>query len=390
MRPAGTLGTLSPMRRRIIAVIGALAVTFAALVVPPPAPAAAADLAAARLRLIPVISGLSTPVAIAWRQGDSRMFVAEKPGRVRAILNGQIVATVLTLSVSNGPEQGLLGITFSRDGTKLYVSYTDTNGDSRIAEYKMQNGVANPATRRQLLFQDQPAGNHNGGKIFMGSDDLLYIAFGDGGGAGDPNGNGQKLSTLLGKILRIDPRPTATKPYRIPPGNPFIGQAGKKPEIWMYGLRNPWQFSIDRGTGDMWIGDVGQHKWEEVDYAAAGQSAGANWGWRRFEGFEVFNAGTQAPGARDPLLVRSHDAGDCSITGGHVYRGTTIPLLQGAYVFADFCTGRLRAVVQANGVVTQSRLFGVMVPSITTFGQGPGGELYPTLRTGEIYRLARA
>jgi glucose/arabinose dehydrogenase len=254
-----------------------------------------------------------------------------------------------------------------------------------------QNGVANTATRRQLMFIDQPFANHNGGKIFMGTDNLLYLAFGDGGGAGDPNGKGQNLNSRLGKILRIDPRPLGTAPYRIPPGNPFVGQAPKRPEIWMYGLRNPWQFSIDRGTGDMWIGDVGQNAFEEVDYAPAGQQAGVNWGWNRYEGFADYDTDTVTPSTPSPpLLVRSHGEGDCSITGGHVYRGSTIPLLQGAYVYADYCTGKLRAVVQQNGAVTQSRLFGVNVSGITTFGQGPGGELYPTLHNGTIYRLARA
>jgi glucose/arabinose dehydrogenase len=251
----------------------------------------------------------------------------------------------------------------------------------------MNGNVANVSTRRLLLtIPHQQYSNHNGGNLVIGTDNDLYISVGDGGGAGDPLHNGQNLNALLGKILRIDPRPSAGKPYTIPPTNPFVNRAGVRPEIYMWGLRNPWRFSIDRTTRDMWIGDVGQALWEEVDYAPAGQS-GINWGWNAREGFQPYNGGAKPPGARDPLFVRSHSSGDCAIIGGYVYRGTQIPNFYGAYVYSDECTGELRAVVQSGGHVTQQKDLGLNVAQTTTFGEGLGGELYAVSRTGKIYAL---
>jgi glucose/arabinose dehydrogenase len=220
----------------------------------------------------------------------------------------------------------------------------------------------------------------------MGADNFLYISVGDGGGAGDPLNNAQNLNSLLGKILRIDPRPSSTKPYTIPASNPFVNRVGTRPEIYMWGLRNPWRFSLDRANRDMWIGDVGQNAWEEIDYAPAGQS-GINWGWNLREGFQPYNGGAKPPNARDPLLVRSHTSGDCAITGGYVYRGSTIPNFYGAYVFGDTCTGELRAVVQQGGTVKQSKDLLLNVPQITTFGEGLAGELYAASLSGKVYAL---
>jgi glucose/arabinose dehydrogenase len=356
-----------------------------------PAAAAGPQLSLVHTKVVQIASGLSSPVALAWRGSDSsRIYVAEQSGRVVIVANGQIVSSVLTLSVSSGGERGLLGLTFSLDGTKLYVDYTNAVGDILVVEYTMNGNVANVATRRPLLLiSHHTYSNHNGGNLVMGSGGNLYISTGDGGGAGDPLNNGQNLGTRLGKILRIDPRPSANLPYTIPPTNPFVKRAGVRPEIYMWGLRNPWKFSIDRGTRDMWIGDVGQALWEEVDYAPAGQS-GINWGWNRREGFAPYNGGTKPPGARDPILVRSHSAGDCAIIGGFVYRGTAISSFNGAYVFGDECTGELRAVVQQNGVVTQSKDLVTNVPQITTFGEGPAGELYAASLNGTLYKLAQA
>ncbi len=381
------------MRKRWIgcvpAVIG-LGVFGLAVAIPGSATAATspANLPLAHPRLVQVATGLTNPVALAWRVGDgARMYVAEQAGHVRIVSQGHIVSTALNIPVGSGNERGLLGLAFSRNGTKMYVDYTDATGDINVVEYTMNGNVANLATRRRLLLIPHRAfANHNGGDLVIGADNLLYISVGDGGGAGDTLHSGQNLKVLLGKVLRIDPQPGAGKPYTIPPTNPFVNRAGVRPEIYMWGLRNPWRFSLDRLNRDTWIGDVGQDAFEEIDYAAAGQS-GINWGWNLREGFQPFNRGARPPGARDPLLVRSHNTGDCAIIGGYVYRGSTIPNFYGAYVFSDTCTGELRAVVQQGGHVTQSKDLALKVPQTTTFGEGLGGGLYAASRTGRIYAL---
>lgn len=378
------------MRRMILAVLSLVMIAGTVCVSAAPVSAAGPNLASVNMKLATLVTGLDQPVAIAWRGSDNtRAYVAEKSGHVRIVSGGHVVGTALTLNVSRGTEQGLLGITFSRDGTKLYADYTDINGDTHVVEWTMNGSVANTATRRQLLFQKQPFANHNGGEVMIGYDNMLYIGLGDGGGAGDPSGNGQKLSTWLGKILRIDPRPSFVGPYRIPADNPFLGQVGKKPEIWMYGLRNPWRFSIDRLSHNMWIGDVGQALYEEVDFAWVG-TKGVNWGWNKREGFHPYNGGARPPGARDPLFERPHSLGDCAITGGYVYRGSQIASLAGAYVWGDFCRGKVSAVVQSNAVVTQRREFNLTVPQLSSFAEGPFGELYVLSLNGTIYRLAPA
>src|SRR6185437_10797643 len=230
--------------------------------------------------------------------------------------------------------------------------------------------------------------NHNGGDLQVGTDNMLYIGVGDGGGGGDTLHNGQNTNSLLGKILRINPTRKGGAQYQIPPDNPFAGQPGKRGAIWMYGLRNPWRFSFDRQTHDVWIGDVGQGLYEEIDYAKAGQK-GINWGWNAREGFHPYNGGAKPPGARDPILERSHADGDCAITGGYVYRAHAIAHFFGAYVFGDTCTGELRATVQANGRATQTRDLDLNVASISTFGQGPFGGLYAASLSGTIYSLVQ-
>jgi glucose/arabinose dehydrogenase len=342
-----------------------------------------------RVRLESVASGLKSPVALAWRNGDARMYVAEQGGRVRIVgTNGRALATpVLSIDVSDGNEQGLLGLDFSRDGTKLYVDYTDPQGDSHIVEYTMRGDVADTATRRQLIFQQDPFPNHNGGQVTIGPDNMLYITMGDSGSAGDPNNNAQNLSTLFGKIWRINPRPSGSSPYTVPADNPFVGRGGGvRTENWMYGLRNPWRFSWDRANGDVWIGDVGQNKYEEIDYVPAAQAAGGNWGWSPREGFHEFK-GPRPTGARDPLVETSHDDGNCAIIGGYVYRGTASPSLNGIYVFGDSCRAPLVGVVQRGGRVVDQRDLNVKVPDLTTFGEDPQGEVYAVARGGTVYRL---
>ena len=350
----------------------------------------APNVAAANVKLMTYATGLDSPVALAWRLGDARMYVAEQGGKVVIVANGTIVSTVLdiTANVTHGSEQGLLGLTFTRDGTKMYIFFTDVNGAARIVEFAMSGDHPNLATRRLVLIQGHPNfDNHNGGEVMIGRDNMLYIGFGDGGGSGDPSGHAQSLTTLAGKIARIDPRPTATAPYRIPANNPFVNRTGVRREIWMYGLRNPWRFSQDMVTNDVWIGDVGQALYEEIDFAKAGQS-GINWGWNKREGFHPYQGGAQPAGARNPILERPHTAGDCAITGGYVYRGNAIAHLNGAYIFGDFCTGKLRAVAQVDGRISQRRDLGLTVAQLSSFGQGPYGGVYAVSHAGTIYVLA--
>jgi len=356
------------------------------------ASAAGPNLAGVQLALTPVATGLSDPVALAWRQGDPRMYVAEKTGTVRIVaVNGTVAPTpVVTVAVAQtDDEQGLLGLTFSPDGTKLYVDYTDLNGDINIVEYTMAGDVADPATSRVLLLIPHPNfPNHNGGEVIFGPDGDLYIGVGDGGSAGDPNGNAQNTDVLLGKILRINPAPSGSLPYTIPADNPFAGQAGKRGEIWMYGLRNPWRFSFDRTTGELWIGDVGQDLYEEVDVAAAGQK-GTNFGWNQREGFHAYNGGVKPAGAQDPLFEEPHTNGYCALVGGYVYRGTAIANLNGAYIFGDDCRANLVGVVQSAGVVTAQQDLGPSVSVLSTFGEDPNGELYSASLLGTIYKLVQ-
>ena len=230
------------------------------------------NFAAAKISLTEITGGLEKPVALSPRHGTDTLYVANQVGDVRAIVGGRLApARVLDLrgKVSTGNEQGLLGLTFSPDGTHMYIDFTDPTGDTHVQEFAMNGDVAAVASRRELLFQKQPFANHNGGEVLTGPDGMLYIGFGDGGSAGDPFNNGQNNATWLGKILRIDPKATATGTYSVPADNPFVSNRADKPEIWQWGLRNPWRFSFDRSTGDLWIGDVGQNAYEEVDFAKA-------------------------------------------------------------------------------------------------------------------------
>jgi glucose/arabinose dehydrogenase len=338
------------------------------------------------------VADVSQPVDLAVRPGDSALYVVEKGGRVRAVRDGAVDPTaVLDLSgaVSTGSEQGLLGLAFSPDGTHFYVNYTDTSGDTRIVEYAFAGGRADPSSARELLNVDQPYANHNGGHLAFGPDGNLWIGLGDGGSGNDPENRAQNLGVLLGKLLRIDPTPSAGRPYTIPPDNPFVGTGGARGEIWAFGLRNPWRFSFDRETGDLWIGDVGQDAVEEVDFAAAGSKGGENYGWPGMEGTRS-NKGGRPDGAVDPIFDYRQADGGCSVVGGYVYRGTKIRGLTGAFLYGDYCAGNVLAVRQAGGQVTEQADLGLDVDSLSSFGQDGAGELYALSLGGPVYRVDAA
>ena len=347
------------------------------------------------------VAELQSPLALAVRKGDDSLYVAEKTGRVRRIPKGQTdqpgppdAAPVLDLSgdVSSGGEQGLLGLTFSPAGDKLYVDYTDKAGDTRVAEYAFAGGKADPSTRRELLFVKQPFANHNGGEVVFGPDGMLYIGLGDGGSGNDPNNRAQNLGDLLGKILRVDPKasPGGGQAYTVPPDNPFVGRSGARPEVWMYGLRNPWRFSWDRDTKDLWIADVGQDAIEEVDFLAGGAPAGTNFGWSQVEGDHRVK-GDNPPGAVLPIFEYPHEGGSCSVTGGYVYRGRRAASLRGTYVYGDACSGRVWGLTQRDGKkASQGELHVSGLPggqTVSSFGEDAAGELYVLTLNGGVYRF---
>ena len=352
------------------------------------------QLGAAKVKLTPV-ARVESPTSFATRQGDPALYVTEQVGRVRTVRDGNLDAQPvldLTADVGSGGERGLLGIAFSPDGTQMYVHYTNREGDNRVDEFAMNGNTVNIGSRRQVLAVDHPpAPNHNGGQLSFGPDGMLYLGLGDGGGAGDQGsghaegGNGQSLDTMLGKILRVDPRASAGREYTIPPDNPFA-RGGGLPEIWAYGLRNPWRFTWDRETGDLWIADVGQNEWEEVDFVAGGRGAGTNFGWNRVEGTHEFSG--QAPAdAAPPIYEYSHSGGGCSVSGGYVYRGAKIPDLRGAYVFSDYCDSAIRALTQRGGKLAGQREVGVKGNQITAFGEGQDGELYVLSQGDGVQRI---
>ena len=353
--------------------------------------ATSAQFRAARVRLVRVAQ-VEQPVAMAVRPGDDNtLYLVEQVGRVRAVRDGRLDPTpVVDISeeVRAGGEQGLLGLAFSPDGRYLYLAYTDRDGNHQISELTMDGQRADRDSERSLLHFDDPFANHNGGQLAFGPDRRLYIAFGDGGSGGDPLGNGQSLGTLFGKILRIDPRPAGGRPYGVPSDNPFVDRDGARPEIWDYGLRNPWRFSFDAATGDLWIGDVGQNTYEEVDHEPAGEG-GRNYGWNRREGLHAFNGGDKPEGAVDPVIEYGRDSG-CTVIGGFVYRGRRIPGLQGAYLYGDYCSGWVRAARAPGGRIAEERDLGLEVPGLSSFGADADGELYALSLNGDVYRIAPA
>jgi glucose/arabinose dehydrogenase len=337
------------------------------------------------------VASLDQPVAMALRPGDDAFYFAEKGGRLRAVRGGQVdPQAVLDLSgeVSTGAEQGLLGLAFSPDGGFLYVHFTNKGDDVRVVEFAFRDGRADTGSRREVLAVDHPFKNHNGGQLVFGTDGRLYVSIGDGGSGNDPMNNAQRLDSLLGKVLRIDPRPSGTAAYGIPPDNPFVGRQGAKGEIWLYGLRNPWRFSFDRQTNDLWIGDVGQSALEEIDFCPAGSAPGANFGWAAFEGTRRSTVYRLPPPSEHVPPVHEYPTGDgCAVTGGYVYRGARVPALQGFYLMADFCNGQVVALRQEGGKVVDRRSLGLTVENLASFGQDAAGELYALSLSGGIFRF---
>jgi glucose/arabinose dehydrogenase len=332
------------------------------------------------------------PTSLVARPGSDTLYVTERAGRVRPMVDftlGDPIIDIVDEVVTNS-EQGLLDLEFSPDGNTLYISYNvPPDGDTRIAAYTMSGDTVDPASRRELLAVDQPFPNHKGGDVEIGPDGFLYIGLGDGGAGGDPLGNAQNTTVLLGKILRIDPtQPAGGKQYGIPPGNPFADGQGGAPEIWAYGLRNPWRFTFDPRNDDLWIADVGQGDWEEIDLlpAASGAGQGANLGWDLMEGTHEFEGGSNPDGGVLPVFEYDHGEG-CSISGGVVYRGTGVPGLAGAYLFTDYCNGTIRAVRAQDGAVSEERVFDAEGSNLVAFGEDAAGEVYVMSLDGPIYRL---
>jgi glucose/arabinose dehydrogenase len=349
------------------------------------------------------VAEVDSPTALVVRPGTETMYVAERPGRVRPVTvvgtgpdqTYQVGDPVLDISdnvVADG-ERGLLDIVFSPDGGTLYVHYSlAPSGDARVAAYTMAGDEVDTGSYRELLAVEDPFPNHNGGEMEFGPDGYLYIALGDGGGGGDPEGNGQDTQALLGKILRIDPAsPSGGQEYGIPADNPFADGEGGRPEVWLYGVRNPWRFSFDRANGDLWIGDVGQNEWEEINQlqAAAGGGRGANLGWNEVEATHPFEGGSNPDGGVLPVFEYSHDEG-CSVTGGVVYRGAAVPGLGGAYLFSDYCQGDVRGLRVRDGQVTEERTFDAHVDQLVSFAEDAAGEVYALSLLGGIYRLDAA
>ncbi len=369
------------------------------------APACASDhadgpvLADSVLALVPVASGFSFPVFLTAPPGDTtRLFVVEKNGVIRIIKNGNTLPTPfldITALTTRGSEQGLLGLAFTPDyasSGRFLVSYTAPGGGaaghSVIAFYQVSSDPDVALTvGAPVLTLDQPFDNHNGGMIAFGPDSMLYLGFGDGGSGGDPNGTGQDRTDLLGSMLRVRELDTG---YAIPSSNPWATHLTFRPELWNYGLRNPWRWSFDRQTGDLYIGDVGQGALEEVDVQPAGSTGGENYGWNTMEGKSCYGASTcSKTGLTLPVLEYDHSQG-CAITGGYVYRGAAVPAIQGLYFYSDYCTGFLRSFRWTGAGITEEKTWSALSLSgnVTSFGEDGRGELYLMTAGGQIYRFA--
>jgi glucose/arabinose dehydrogenase len=335
---------------------------------------------APRVRLARVASGLAAPTHLATAPGDPRrLYVVEQAGRIRVLMGRRVLPRPfldIVPLVRSGGEQGLLSVAFHPDYERnrlFYVNYTDEDGNTRVVEYRVR-GEGEPRRTRELLFVEQPYSNHNGGQLVFGPDGRLYVGMGDGGGAGDPENRAQNLGDRLGKLLSID-----------------VDEAGAEWRMEAYGLRNPWRFSFDRLTGDLYIADVGQLDWEEIDFLPSRSPGLENYGWDIFEGKARYEDEEPNPRGRlvGPILQYSHDQG-CSVTGGFVYRGTAIPAAQGHYFYGDYCSGYVWSFAVRGGKATDRKRHQFQVESLSSFGEDGRGELYLVSLDGEIFRLAPA
>jgi glucose/arabinose dehydrogenase len=343
--------------------------------------AAAALLAPAQqqVSIQPYASGLGALTAIASTRAEPRrLYAVEQVGRIRYVVNGRVAGTFLDIRnrVVSGGEQGLLGLAFHPNyarNHRFYVNYTDRNGDTRVVEYRSRGGRAIKSSARQLLFVRQPYANHNGGELQFDRNGLLYVGMGDGGSAGDPNNNAQNPRARLGKLLRINPL-----------------RKGARWQMVALGLRNPWRFTFDRANGDLYIADVGQGNWEEIDYRPAAQiDRLANYGWKAFEGRARYTNTRLGPGQLvAPVHQYDHSDNNCSVTGGYVYRGSAVPAAVGRYYFGDYCSGFVWSLRIESGRAVDVQREPFRVSSLTSFGEDVAGELYLANGNGRIYKLA--
>lgn len=353
---------------------------------------------AAQLTLEQVASGLQSPVAVT-HAGDSRLFITQQRGTI-VIWDGTRILPTPFLDITGlvlcCGERGLLSVAFHprfAENGFFYVNYTELAGPGTtvIARYsvsKTDPNRADTASAKVLLRIAQPFPNHNGGQLQFGPDGFLYIGMGDGGSGGDPGNRAQNLNDLLGKLLRIDV--DAGDPYAVPSSNPFVARTGARGEIWAWGLRNPWRFAFDRVTGDLWIADVGQGSWEEIDFQPATSIGGENYGWRRMEGTHCFNPSTNCNDGTMvlPVIEYGHSGGACSVTGGSVYRGARSPQLYGTYIYGDFCNGMIWGATRASSGEVTSRLLLDTSLAISTFGEDVNRELYVAdYNAGRLYHL---
>ena len=354
-------------------------------------------------RLVEVATGFSRPLYVTNAgDGSGRLFVVDQLGRIWIVSNG-VIFTPPFLDVSglisrealgdSYTERGLLGLAFHpkyAENGVFFINYTDLDGNTVVSRYTVSAddpNVADATSAEPILYVTQPFRNHNGGHMAFGPDGYLNVAFGDGGSGGDPQGNGQNLSALLGKILRLDVDVAAGEGYAIPDTNPFAGSDSARPEIWAWGFRNPWRFSFDRATGDLYIGDVGQGQWEEINFQPASSAGGENYGWNAYEGTHVFSGDAPASDVVMPVAEYSHNSGGCSVTGGYVYRGASLPALQGSYFYGDWCSGTIWATQQDAAGNRQAVVSLESGRSISSFGEDEAGELYLVDYDGALLRF---
>ena len=332
----------------------------------------------------PIAAGLVRPVDLQ-ADGSGRLFIVEKIGHIHIYRNGQLEIDTIFLNIEDrvnddSNEMGLLGLVFHPNFAQngyFYVNYTGAGGDTFISRFQATGDSADPSSEVNLLHINQPFPNHNGGALAFGPDGYLYAGLGDGGSQGDPFANGQNVNSLLGKILRIDV--DSADPYAIPQDNPFGN------EVWAWGLRNPWRISFDKPTGDLYIADVGQNQWEEINFLPANSSGDLNFGWNLYEGSQAYQATGGDSTLLFPAIEYSHAEGGCSVTGGYVYRGVMTEW-NGIYFYGDYCSGYVWGLIQVNGE-WQSRLLFEPNVRITSFGQDEAGEVYLLADTGEVYQL---